>query len=181
MKPLFSLIVISILSGDFVFCQQIKFNHVLGNGNNTDPFLSIAQDKYGFMWFTRQSGGLQRYDGKNLKYYKNDPNNPNSLASNYGECLVIDSDNIFWIGTYGSGLDRFDQSSNTFTHFRHNDHDNSTLSNDTITALLSDRSGNLWVGTLDGLNLWIRKQGNSYIISIVLATRSLNHNDKGHL
>ena len=124
MKIFFSFILISILNGGFVFSQQIKFNHVLGSSVNTDPFLSIAQDKYGFMWFTRVSGGLQRYDGQNLKSYKHDPSNPNSLASNYAECLAIDSDNIFWIGTYGSGLDRFDQSSNTFTHFRHNDHDN---------------------------------------------------------
>ena len=76
------------------------------------------------MWFTSGLKGLQRYDGSELKSYAHDPLNSNSLADNYVECLVIDPDNIFWLGTYGSGLDRFDQSTNMFTHFRHNNKDN---------------------------------------------------------
>src|SRR6187551_1290952 len=149
MRKLFSLIVFLILTEN-VFTQQLKFTTVLSEANQ---FLSMAQDKYGFMWFTSGLKGLQRYDGSELKSYAHDPLNSNSLADNYVECLVIDSGNIFWLGTYGSGLDRFDESTNTFTHFRHNNKDNSSLSNDTITALLSDRSGNLWVGSSGGLDL----------------------------
>ena len=141
------------------FSQQLKFDHVLGNESDSDAFLSIAQDKYGFMWFTRGLKGLQRYDGKELKSYLHDPLDSNSLSDNYIECLVIDSENIFWIGTFGSGLDRFDPSTKKFTHFRHNDQDISSLSNDTITALLVDRSGDLWIGTHGGLDLLDKKTG----------------------
>ena len=141
------------------FSQQLKFDHVLGNESDGDAFLSIAQDKYGFMWFTRGLKGLQRYDGKELKSYMHDPLDSNSLSDNYIECLVIDSENIFWIGTFGSGLDRFDPSTKKFTHFRHNDKDVSSLSNDTITALLVDRSGDVWIGSYGGLDLLDKKTG----------------------
>ncbi|MEJ0105172.1 MAG: two-component regulator propeller domain-containing protein [Bacteroidota bacterium] len=161
-----------------LLAQQLIFNHELGNANDTDPFLSIAEDKYGFIWFTRQLNGLQRYDGRELKSYRHDPSDPNSVADNYIECLAIDPENIFWIGTYGSGLDRFDYAANTFTHFRHNDKDNSSLVNDTITALLADRSGNIWIGTLGGLDLLDKKTGKFvHFINKPGDTASLSYND----
>ena len=86
-------------------------------------FTSIAQDKYGVIWFTRYLQGLQRFDGSQLKTYLHDPYNTNSVAANWIECMSIDENNIFWLGTWGKGLDRFDPSTNTFTHFRH-DHKN---------------------------------------------------------
>lgn len=42
---------------------------------------SIAQDKQGFMWFATQDG-LNRYDGKNFRIYKHDPDDHTSLAAN---------------------------------------------------------------------------------------------------
>ena len=111
------------------------------------------------MWFTRWLKGLQRYDGKELITYLHDPLDSNSLSDNYIETLAIDSENIFWIGTYGSGLDRFDPATKTFTHFRHNDRDVSSLNNDRITALLVDRSGDLWIGSHGGLDLLDKTTG----------------------
>src|SRR5262245_2679728 len=74
---------------------------------------SIAQDRQGYIWFTSGvggntsgTGGLHRYDGKEIISRTHDQNDNNSLANNWGECLFIDSANIIWIGTYGSGLDR---------------------------------------------------------------------------
>ena len=107
----------------------------------------IAQDKYGFIWLGRQLGGLQRYDGREVKSYQNDPNNPNSPASNYIEAFIIDADNIFWLGTFDKGLDRFDPATNTFTHYPHNENDKSSLVSNTINTLYADRAGNIWIGT----------------------------------
>ena len=87
MRKLFSLIILLILSEN-IFTQPLTFNTVLSDDNQ---FLSMAQDKYGFMWFTSGLKGLQRYDGSELKSYAHDPFNSNSLADNYVECLVIDS------------------------------------------------------------------------------------------
>ena len=40
----------------------------------------FLQDRDGFMWFGSTSG-IYRYDGKNFKVFRNDPNNENSLSS----------------------------------------------------------------------------------------------------
>ena len=159
MRKLFfisSLILFILISESF--SQQLVFNHIL-SAQNGGGFNSIAQDKYGVIWFTRYLEGLQRFDGSELKTYLHDPYNTNSVANNFIECMSIDENNIFWLGTNGSGLDRFDPSTNTFTHFRHDNKNPASLANDVITALLSDRSGNLWIGSDSGMDMLNKKTG----------------------
>ena len=59
---------------------------------------------------------------------------------------------LIWIGTFGKGLDRFDPSSGAFRHYGHNAKDETELTNDTVTAILQDHQGILWVGTHGGLS-----------------------------
>ena len=64
-----------------------------------------------------------------------------------------------WIGFTGSGLDRFDPTTGTFTHFRHQANDTGSIASDIVSALLIDHLGNFWVGTNGGLDLFDRKTG----------------------
>jgi ligand-binding sensor domain-containing protein/signal transduction histidine kinase len=66
--------------------------------------------------------------------------------------ITEDISGTLWIGTSGQGLCRFDRPSGTCKIFRHTIGDPSSLANDTVSALLVDRQGILWVGTADGLN-----------------------------
>jgi signal transduction histidine kinase/ligand-binding sensor domain-containing protein len=145
--------------GAFLQAQELQFNRVLSGGITGDYVLGVAQDKYGFIWLTRQLGGLQRYDGRELKSYHHDPNNPNSPASNYIESFIIDKDNIFWLGTYDAGLDRYDPATNTFTHYPHDENDPSTIISNRINSLLADKAGNIWIGTDKGLDMLDKKTG----------------------
>ena len=53
----------------------------------------------------------------------------------------------------GAGLDRLDPQTGVFTHYRYQPGNPASLSNDSVTALLEDRDGNIWVGTeYGGLN-----------------------------
>ncbi|MDH3243225.1 MAG: ATP-binding protein [Saprospiraceae bacterium] len=141
--------------------QRVKFSKVAGtNGMSLGKINNMTMDKYGFMWFSDQSNrSIIRYDGIQMKRFKNDPNNPNSLGGYYPECLFTDTSGIIWIGFYGQGLDRFDPASHTFTHYRHDDNDESSLSNDFVSAVLVDHLGNIWVGTDEGLDLLDEKTG----------------------
>ena len=158
MKKLSFLIAFCLL----LFCtnalhaQELRFNQVIKN--STGPIFDIVQDKQGFLWIATLNQGLKRYDGINFKTYTNDPRNSNSLASGGIFRLFVDSDNILWMGMMGSGLEKFDPATNTFTHFRHTK-DVSSLSSDTVGSILEDRLGNLWVGTLRGLDRLERKTG----------------------
>lgn len=60
--------------------------------------------------------------------------------------IVIDRNDIKWIGTLGEGVVRYDE-----VTWKHYDSKNSPLPNDFITALAFENEKNLWVGTKDGL------------------------------
>jgi ligand-binding sensor domain-containing protein/signal transduction histidine kinase len=147
--------------------QQLKFNRVsIANPNgisNWGGITAIAQDRQGYVWFSMNigggQGGLCRYDGSKIISFSHDSRNSNSLANNWAECMIIDSSGMVWIGTYGSGLNRYDPSTNTFTLFHHDANNFFSLANDTIIALLEDHKGNLWVGTYSGLDLLDAKTG----------------------
>jgi signal transduction histidine kinase/ligand-binding sensor domain-containing protein len=150
------LVVHSLLSTSVVFSQQIKFNKVLdGKKNSFGSIFSIVQDQKGFIWFASAQKGLQRYDGKRITTFNHNNDNPNSLSSNLAAGVTVDSSGHIWVGTMGSGLDRFDPETKKFTHFRHDANDPTSLGNDTIFSMITDRSGNIWIGTtrtLDKLN-----------------------------
>lgn len=155
----FLLLVTSALA------QQLKFNRLFnGNTTNWGGITSVAQDKQGYIWLSTTlgnggRGGLYRYDGSNIISYLNDGNNDNSLANNWAECMIVDSSNNLWIGTWGSGLDMYNQLTQKFTHHKHDKNNPSCISNDTVTALLQDHNGNIWVGTFGGLNMLDVKTG----------------------
>ena len=46
------------------------------------PSYAITQDQQGYIWFSSFCKGLVRYNGKEFKSFKHEPENPNSLASN---------------------------------------------------------------------------------------------------
>ena len=51
---------------------------------------SIAQDTTGFMLFGTRHGGLGRFDGYEIKSFRHEPENANSLAHNYVWSLLVD-------------------------------------------------------------------------------------------
>ena len=59
----------------------------------------------------------------------------------------------------GGGLDKFDPSTNKFTHFRHQAAEAGSLANDSLSAILVDHENNVWIGTKGGLDLYDRKTG----------------------
>ena len=131
-----------------------KFKLVAGaNGISLGKINGMAMDSRGVMWMTDQTNKcITRYDGSHFIRYKNEPSNPNSLGGTYPECIVADSSGKIWIGFYGMGLDRFDPATGKFTHYRKIAKAQGSLSSDTVSAILIDHLGNLWVGDNGGLD-----------------------------
>lgn len=79
--------------------------------------------------------------------------------------LLTDSEQNIWIGTYGGGLSRWapDKSGNDYvkTTFKKQESDPNSLSSNIIRSIYEDRSGNIWVGTADGLSRLSAKERNS--------------------
>ena len=78
--------------------QHLHFKQILfEQGLSQSAVYCILQDKKGFMWFGTQEG-LNRFDGYEMKVYKHDPKDINSLSDNYILCMCEDTEVI-----YGSG------------------------------------------------------------------------------
>ena len=75
---------------------------------------SIAQDKYGFLWFATKDG-LDRYDGYTFTSYNHDPQDSTSMSGNAVNALHIDRFDRLWVGT-NNGIDLFDPITEQFIH-----------------------------------------------------------------
>ena len=154
------LLFIFLILGSGVSGQekQVKFTRITGTDNiNLGKINAITQDKYGFIWLSAQNNGsIIRYDGTKMEQITTNldaPNDPKALGGYYPECFFTEDD-ILWIGFYGQGLDRYDMSTKTFTHYDHKPDDPGSLASDYVTAVHRDQFGNLWIGTYGGLDLF---------------------------
>jgi hypothetical protein len=78
-----------------------------------------------------------------------EPKNPTSLNSDALFCLFADplDPNLLWLGTFGSGLGRFDKRTGRVRRFTIAD----GLSNNVVYSAIPDRSGSIWIGTNKGI------------------------------
>ena len=82
--------------------------------------------------------------------FRHNPDDPNTLSSNWVQDVLEDSQGNLWAGTR-TGLNRFDPRTGQFTRYQHQADDPHSLSENRISVLLEDSRGNLWVGTRNGL------------------------------
>ena len=98
------------------FAQHVKIDSItVADGLSQGFVSSILQDSRGFMWFTTKDG-LNRYDGKNFKYYKNDPLDTTSIVDDLPFSIVEDDAKRIWISTLNKNLDCFDPETEVFYH-----------------------------------------------------------------
>ena len=100
---------------------------------------AIVQDRAGYMWIGTPNG-LDRFDGYEVKTYRNDPADPYSLSGSYVSALYEDRGGRLWVGTQ-AGLDIYDSRTERFDR---------KIGSDVIAsanALFEDRAGVFWIGT----------------------------------
>ena len=155
-----------------VFIAVFNFNMLTGQLNRLEfanitrqqglsnaDINAIVQDKDGFIWFGTEYG-LNRYDGYQIKVYRNIPGDSTSLPDNSINCLYVDREGILWIGTTRGGLSRYKKDSNSFSSHLHDPVDPHSISFNNITFITQDVFDNIWVATLDGLNRYNKKENN---------------------
>lgn len=108
--------------------------------------VSMAMDRRGRLWLGTVSAGLIGIEpgGKTLRF-RHDPADPESLAGEVVDDILVDHAQNLWIATWG-GLSRFDERHGKFVNYR----PPGALTK--ILALAEDDKHQLWLGThLHGL------------------------------
>lgn len=121
-----------------------------------DVITTLYEDHEGQLWAGSYVGGLIKvglppsgFGQPRFTHYRNDPKRPDSLGSNFVECILEDSSKRFWVGTVDGGLNRFYPDTGTFK--RRSVAPKGELGTNSVYAMVEDAYGTLWLGTMDGL------------------------------
>lgn len=136
-----------------------RFNWLtVEDGLSHDNVTCIYQDRFGWLWFGTIDG-LNRYDGYGFRIYRRSHSAPGSLSDNHITSLAEDLDGALWVATT-DGLNRFDYGAETFTQYRHDPQDPSSISANRIQQVFVDDQGVVWAGCdRGGLNRYIPETG----------------------
>jgi ligand-binding sensor domain-containing protein/signal transduction histidine kinase len=151
MKPNIHILVIVLLHFCLIplFSQISDRFHRIGveQGLAQSTVWKIAQDPYGFIWFATPDG-LNRYDGHEMKTYRNDLSDTLAPLDNYFNAFLWDSRGIFWLAT-SQGLAQFDYEKEKIVHGHNGVHFlRFTVAADAISTIVEDARGSLWVATV---------------------------------
>ena len=148
-----------------LYLYQPGTDNFLRLNKGTDPELladsvvrTIAEDKYGHIWFGTNNGGLNRLeaDGRRLKNFKAGKTDPQTLSSDLIYSVASDSSGRLWIGTE-EGLNIFDQESGTVQRVSEDPRNKYSFKGRSIRSIFIDDHGIYWVGTnQDGINKYDR-------------------------
>jgi len=149
----FLLLYVIVLNANTI--DDIYFNNIdKKKGLSSNYVNQVIRDNQGFIWIATNDG-LCRYETHDrFKIYRTAKEKPNNIQSNNIRTIYSDSKDNLWIGTRGGGLTRLHQPSSTWTTFKNDINDSSTISNNEILSILEDKKGRIWIGTENGLNLF---------------------------
>jgi len=139
----------------------VCYGHVPGDPRSLsgNRVFWIYEDRENVLWIGTDRGlnklvrnSVQGLGGEKEKFvrYQHDPDDPHSLSHNSVLSIYEDHEGMFWVGTWGGGLNRFDREKEQFIHYKHDPDDPASLSYNYIKSVYEDRSGALWIGTASG-------------------------------
>lgn len=155
---LFLLPVILVVRTGLAQSDQYRFSHLDANdGLSHNQIKSFFKDSQGFLWIGTISG-LNRYDGYNVKIFRNDPRNPTSIVNDDINKMFQDPDGRMWISTW-SGLDIYDPVTETFRHPPAETARQYKIPDGNLSDIQSDKKGNHWFVHIS-LGLYYHKAAN---------------------
>lgn len=126
----------------------------------SDLINEICEDQYGNLLISTRNGicildkNRERFYSWN-EFYKNSTDTISSIPT---KMIYLDTNNEhIWIATSADGLIRYSRKDGQIKHFKHLKQDNTSLSENRVKVIHKDNNGALWIGTLNGLNKYIRE------------------------
>ncbi|MCU0425228.1 MAG: ATP-binding protein [Candidatus Kapabacteria bacterium] len=134
-------------------------NQVRGLSNNA--VWAFAEDRDGKIWIGTEDG-LNRMESQPLsggngvfEVFRANDVFPNQLEENFISALCVARDGTLWIGTDGSGVYALRQTAvygkASFEHFIAEEGDAASLTGNSVSKIIEDRDGKIWVATYGGV------------------------------
>ena len=128
------------------------------NRNSNNTVSSIAEDSKGNLWLGTWNGlTCMKKNGKVIKQLFSEKNDSTIYDFQKIQALFIDDENNIWIAVNGKGIEKLNLETGRLVNYPSTPGNSNTLSNSYVSSIFKDKSGNLWVGTREGLNLYNRK------------------------
>lgn len=126
-----------------------KYYPIIGQNSLSGKVVrEFCEDKDGNLWIGTEDGGLNRFNPQTKQF-----SSISIPGLHYNVHALSMDDDILWIGTYSKGLFAYHTQTGRAKHYSmgHADH---TLNDNNIYSLCRTSSGQLYVGTTTGLNLY---------------------------
>lgn len=127
---------------------------------------SIYEDNYGSLLIQTQSGNLHKYNPLKESFIVIDSDSVNLREAKGNSVLAFfyDRGNVEWSGGLSreTGLKMENKSTGEIKYYLNDPNNNFSLSDNKVYSVLRDKSGNLWVGTSNGLNRFDEKNDRFY-------------------
>ena len=126
--------------------------HTIETGLRGNVISRFCEDKHGRIWIASDDGGLMCYDPKEHRFV--DYPHQDVLARQNAHALCFSGDEL-WVGTYTNGVLVLNIETGSLRQYMQTQ-DLHSLDNPSCYALYTDKSGGVWVGTMEGLNFYNR-------------------------
>ena len=107
----------------------------------------LMVSRTGDVWVLIKRLGLCRLNPENGRFKRYLAGPAGQLSTNDVQTIYEDPQGIVWVGTHWGGLNRFDPQTGLFSVITHQE----GILGTTITGIINDKAGTLWVSTDNGL------------------------------
>lgn len=141
------------------YFKNFKHNPQNNNSLSEGSIQAFLDDGRGNLWIGTENGGLDILDLTTLdqdephfNHYLNDIEDETSISYNSIYSLFQDDQGTIWIGTYGGGLNYYNELLFKFEHYVYRKSTSGNISNNTVNVIFSIEDMML-IGTEGGLNI----------------------------
>ncbi len=121
-----------------------KTNYAKEQGLSHNTVMGITMDKRGFLWFATMDG-LNRFDGLEMKVYRSDESDSNSISDNFIHGIHEHESGNLWISTRDGGLNIFDPVTEKFTLLDSKEAEGNNFPDRQISLLWKDSRNKYWL------------------------------------
>ncbi len=110
---------------------------------------SLLKDRSGTLWVANRYGSLLRHEPQrsNFHWLHFEPDNADALSHNWVHGLTQDQSGIYWITTYGGGLNRWDRANGSFEVFRTGEGPEYGPTSEYLMGIEVSNDGKVWFGS----------------------------------